>query len=84
MHVTFYRYFDRLLGSWIINEFFEESVQLLQPFTEYIVTSANFLKKLKNWTSEQHSANCICQTCLFSDEFRLAKADFFADYIYNR
>ena len=43
MHVTFYRHFDRLLGHELLMSFFEESVQLLQPFTENIVTSANFL-----------------------------------------
>ena len=26
MHVTFYRCFDRLLGSWIINEFLKEAI----------------------------------------------------------
>ena len=26
-------------------------------------------KKLENETSEQHAANCMCKTCLFSDAF---------------
>ena len=26
-------------------------------------------KKSKNETSEQHAANCMCKTCLFSDVF---------------
>ena len=37
----------------------------------------------KNLTREQHSANCICKTCLFSDAFRLANTDFFREFYNN-
>ena len=42
----------------------------------------HFLFK-KNLTSEQHSANCICKTCLLSDPFRLTNVDFFREFCNN-
>ena len=48
MHVTFNRCFDRLLGSWIINDFFQESAKLrFKEGHSFFDFASYFLKPLK-------------------------------------
>ena len=52
-------------------------------YFEDFVAAISFVVNLKNLTSEQHSANCISKTCLFSDAFRPANVDFYREFYNN-
>ena len=87
---------DQSIVSWLIisvnlSLFFSVSLHIGHPLmktsqkgnrrqSENYDRNLNCIGALKELTIEQHSASCICNTCFFSDAFRLANVDFFREF----
>ena len=82
MHVTFYRCFDRLLDSWIINEFLKIILKACWILRILQVTFQHFLKQIIPDYSHNHvfvqrmPFACFCTTTNVQDKTTVSLKDY--------